>query len=303
MTVIGGVNAHDAAKMVSGYADDALIRIAGASDVVGRAAAQTNAQEWLDTFSNTKLAPRRVWMFGDTVVTEWVMTGNYAGTFFGTKGKDQPVGYAGLSILWFDGDGRVKEEHRYADLAAVAKQVSSKGPGPTMPELPAAPQSFSPAADSATNVEVARSVYGAIENKSEKDLLARLTDDVTLDGPFGKMIGKAEAKKFFATFARAFPDARLTVTNAWGTADGALVEYVLTGTQKGTIQGVAPTNRTVAVHAVDVMKITDGKVASSSTYSNGLELLTELGAFKPAGPPPPASVAPKVAAKPAAAKK
>ena len=28
MTVVGGVNAHDAAKMVSGYADDALIRIA-----------------------------------------------------------------------------------------------------------------------------------------------------------------------------------------------------------------------------------------------------------------------------------
>src|ERR1700722_18356132 len=71
MTVVGGVNAHDAAKMVSGYADDALIRIAGSSDVVGRAAAQTNAQEWLDTFSNAKLGPRRVWMFGDTVVTEW----------------------------------------------------------------------------------------------------------------------------------------------------------------------------------------------------------------------------------------
>jgi ketosteroid isomerase-like protein len=267
--VLAGYNAHDAAKAASGYADDALVRVAGSGDIEGRAAVQANAQEWFDTFSNIKLAPRRVWMFGDMVATEWVMNGNYAGTALGTKGKDQPVGYVGLSLMWFDDEGRVKEEHRYADFAIAAKQVSGKTPIPAIPEIPAAPQVFSPAADTATNVDVARSVYGAIENKNEKDLLARLTDDVTLEGPFGKASGKTDAKKFFATFARAFPDAKLTITNAWGTADGAIVEYVLTGTFRGPIAGLSPLNRAIAIHAVDVMKLADGKVSTIATDSNG----------------------------------
>jgi ketosteroid isomerase-like protein len=286
MTALAAVNAHDATKEGSVYADDALVRVAGRNDIEGRAAAQANAQEWFETFSNLKLGPRRLWTFGDLVVTEWVVNGNYTGDIFGTKGKNQPIGYVGLSFMWFDGEGRVKEEHRYADLGTVATQVSKKGPIPPIPEIPAEPQTFAPAADAATHVEVARSVYGAIENKNEKDLLSRLTDDVTLDGPFGKVTNKAEAKTFFAAFSKAFPDARLTITNAWGTADGAIVEYVLTGTQKGSILAISPTNRAIAVHAADVMKMTGGKVSSAVTYSNGLELLTELGAFKPVAPIP-----------------
>ena len=300
MTTTGGLNAHDAAKAASGYAEDALIRVAGMSDIEGRSALQANNQEWFDTLSNIKMGARRVWILGDTIVAEWVLTGNYTGTLFGTKGKDQPVGYAALSLFWFDGEGHIKEEHRYADVGAVAKQVSNKSPIPTVPEIPAAPQMFAPAADAAANVDVARSVYGAIENKNDNDLLARLTDDVALEGQFGKVVGKAEAKKFFASFAKAFPDARLTLTNAWGTADGAIVEYVLTGTQRGPILGLAPTNRAIAVHAVDVMKMAGGKVSGVSTYSNGLELLTELGAFKfpkPVVPPPPAAKPPPAAAK------
>ncbi len=280
MTVLTALNAHDAAKAASIYADDALVRVAGMNDIEGRAAAEANAQEMFDAFTNLKIAPHRVWTFGDLVVTEWVLNGNYSGSLLGMKGKDQPIGHAGLSLMWFDDEGRVKEEHRYADIGTVLKQVSGKAPLPPIPEMPSAPQSFAPAADAATNVDVVRSVYGAIENKNEKDLLARLTDDVTLDGPFGKINGKAEAKKFLASFSRSFPDARVTLTNAWGTADGAIAEYVITGTQKGSILGLAPTNRAVAVHAADVMKIADGKVSSSTTYSNGLELLGELGALK-----------------------
>jgi len=56
-----------------------------------------------------------------------------------------------------------------------------------------------------------------------------------------------------------------------------------------------PTQHPVEIHAVDILKVLGERVARASTYSNGLELMTELGAFKldkPVVPPPGYSVAP-----------
>lgn len=291
MTAALALNAHDAAKVASSYSTDAIIRVAGLSEVDGRAAAQTNMQEWFDTFSGIRVGFRRVWMLGDVVVAEWVLNGTYTGDFFGAKGQNQQIGHVGLSLLWFDANGQVKEEHRYGDLGTVAQQVASKGPPPPQPQIPATPQIFPPAdpAASAKSVEIAKSLYSAIETKNEADFLAKLTDDITYEGHLGQVTNKADAKVFFENLVKAFPDAKFTVTNAWGSGEWAVVEYVLTGTNKSSILGLKATNRPVAIHAVDVMKMNAERVARASTYSNGLELMTELGAFKldqPVVPPP-----------------
>jgi steroid delta-isomerase-like uncharacterized protein len=108
--------------------------------------------------------------------------------------------------------------------------------------------------------------------------------------------GKKDAKTFFAGITKGLPDAKFSVQNAWGVGDYAIVEYTLNGTHKGALMGMPATGRKVSVHAVDVMRIKDGKVAKAQTYSNGLELMTQLGAFqvgqapaaapaKAAGPP------------------
>ena len=286
------LNAHDAAGMASSYAENAVIRVAGLSEVSGRAAAQANMQEWFDTFAGIRVGFRRVWMLGDVVVAEWVLNGTYTGDFFGKKGQNQPIGHVGLSVLWFDGDGRVKEEHRYGDLGTVAEQVAGKGPPPPQPIVPAVPQIFVPIAgdvSAAKNVDIAKSVYAAIDAKNEADFLAKLTDDVTYEGHLGQVTSKADAKGFYESLVKAFPDAKFNVTNAWPSGDWVLVEYTLTGTHKGAILGMPPTQRPVVIHAVDVMKISGERLAKASTYSNGLELMTQLGAFKldkPVVPPP-----------------
>src|ERR1700722_10581810 len=140
------LNAHDAAGFAASYAENAVIRVAGLSEVWGRKAVQTNMQEWFDTFAGIRIGFRRVWMFGDVVVVEWILNGTYTGDFFGQKGQNQPIGHVGLSILWFDADGHVKEEHRYGDLGTVAQQVAGKGPPPPQPIIPARPEIFAPTA-------------------------------------------------------------------------------------------------------------------------------------------------------------
>jgi steroid delta-isomerase-like uncharacterized protein len=281
MTAGSALNAHDATKLASCYADDAVIRVAGLNEVNGRDAIAKNMQEWFDTFSNVQVGFQRAWQTNDVVVLEWVLKGTYTGDLFGVKGKDQPIGHRGLSVLWFDADGHVKVEHRYGDLGTVMQQVTKKN-APPPPTIPPAPEviASSGSADEAARLDVAKGVYSAIENKAEADFLGKLTDDVEYEGHLGSVKGKADAKKFFQTLTKGLPDAKFAVSNAWAASDYAVVEYTLNGTHKGTLLGMAPTNRPVNVHAVDVLKITDGKVARGATYSNGLELMTQLGAFK-----------------------
>jgi steroid delta-isomerase-like uncharacterized protein len=272
------LNGHDAKKVSDAYTDDAVISVAGLNDLSGKAQIQSNMQEWFDTFSKVKVGWSRVWTKSDTMVLEWVLNGTHTGELFGVKGTDQPIGHMGLSILTFDQDGHVKAEHRYGDLGTVMGQVTGKGAKP-IPQLPAAPEMIpsTGAPDEDAKADLAKSVYAALEKKSEADFLGKLSDDIEYEGHLGSVKGKADAKKFFATFTKAFPDAKFEVSSSWGFGDYAIVEYTLRATHKAPIMGLAATNRKVIVHAVDVYKTKDGKVVKAQTYSNGLELMNQLG--------------------------
>jgi len=290
MTAAAALNGHDATKLASCYADDAVIRVAGLNEVSGKDAIAKNMQEWFDTFSNVKIGFGRVWIAGDVVVLQWVLNGTYTGDLFGAKGKDQPIGHLGLSVLFFDADGHVKEEHRYGDLGVVAEQVNKKG-APPPPPIPAAPEMFAAhgSAEESARLDVARSLYAALDKKSEGDFVGSLADDVEYEGHLGKVKGKAEAKKFYQTLTKGFPDARFDVTGAWSVGDYAIVEYTLKGTNKGSLLGHPATNGPVTIHAVDVVKVEGGKVERASTFSNGLELMTQLGTFRVVAPGAPAA--------------
>jgi ketosteroid isomerase-like protein len=278
MSAAMALNSHDAKGVAAAYADDALISVAGLNDLSGKAQIQSNMQEWFDTFSKVKVGWSRVWTKNDVMVLEWVLNGTHTGELFGVKGTDQPIGHLGLSILTFDQDGHVKAEHRYGDLGTVMAQVTGKGAKP-IPQVPAAPEMIpsTGAPDEDAKVEVVKSVYASLEKKSEADFLGKLSDDIEYEGHLGSVKRKPDAKKFFATFTKAFPDAKFEVASSWGFGDYAIVEYTLRATHKAPILGLAATNRKVIVHAVDVYKTKDGKVVKAQTYSNGLELLNQLG--------------------------
>ncbi len=275
------LNGHDAKKVASAYTEDATITVAGLNDLSGRAAIAANMQEWFDTFSKVKVGFSRVWTKNDVMVIEWVLNGTHTGELFGVKGNDEPIGHLGLSVLFFDQDGRVKAEHRYGDLGTVMEQATGKSKKP-IPAIPIAPEMISAtgAPEEEARAEAVKAIYGAVEKKSEADFLAKLADDTEYEGHLGTIKGKNDAKKFFGTFTKAFPDAKFDVTASWGVGDYAIVEYTLKATHKAPILNVPATNRRVTVHAVDVFKINDGKVQKAQTYSNGLELMSQLNVVK-----------------------
>jgi steroid delta-isomerase-like uncharacterized protein/uncharacterized protein (TIGR02246 family) len=306
-SALEALNAHDAKKFASAYAEDAVVEVAGLHQLEGRAAVEKNMQEWFDTFSKIKLGFSRVFMKGDVLVAEWVINGTHSGELFGVKGTETPIGHLGLSVIRFNPDGLVKSEHRYGDLGTVMDQIGASKAGKAARPIPTIPATTDVVASKGTpdedkNVEIAKAVYAAMEKKSEADFVGKLTDDVEYDGliHFNTVKGKDEGKKFFKTFTTAFPDAKFEVVGSWGFGDLVVTEQVLKGTHKGPIDKIPASNRGVAVHAVDIFKVKDGKVARAWTYTNTMELATQVGMFqvpmvnapagagaKPAAPPAP----------------
>jgi steroid delta-isomerase-like uncharacterized protein len=301
-----GLNTHDPKMFASVYAENGVINVAGLNEVAGREAIAQNMAEWFETFKDIKLGFSRVWVKGDTMVLEWVINGKHTGELFGVKGKEQPIGHYGLSVVTFNQDGKVVRENRYGELGAVMTQIGAAGtkakPRP-IPPVPDHPEGFSakntPEEDK--QLEVAKKLLTALEEKKEADFTGLLTDDMEHDGLFHLETskGKDGAKKFFKQFTTAFPDAKFEVTKAVAIGDYVIAESTLKATHKGQLGTIAPTKRPVTLHLVDIMKMKDGKIARAWTYQNSLELQYQLGLFDvKAGNIPASQAQPAGAAKP-----
>jgi steroid delta-isomerase-like uncharacterized protein len=109
--------------------------------------------------------------------------------------------------------------------------------------------------------------------------------------------GKKAFKDTLGMYLTAFPDMKAKITQAFGDRDYAVLEFEYTGTQKGPLGPIKPTNKAADIHQIEVDQFKDGKFVKSWAWGNNLELLTELGVTPGAGPAPAPSTAPS--AKPA----
>lgn len=291
-TALKGLNGHDPKMFASVYADNGVINVAGLNEVSGREAITQNMAEWFETFKDIKLGFSRVWVKGDTMVLEWVINGKHTGELFGVKGKEQPIGHYGLSVVTFNQDGKVVRENRYGELGAVMTQIGEGGAGGgkgpkakprPIPEVPKNPEPFGAKGtpEEEKQLEVAKKLLTSLEEKKEADFTGLLTDDMEHDGLFHLETskGKDGAKKFFKQFTTAFPDAKFEVTKAVAIGDYVIAESTLKATHKGQLGTIAPTKRPVTLHLVDILKMKDGKIARAWTYQNSLELQHQLGLF------------------------
>jgi steroid delta-isomerase-like uncharacterized protein/uncharacterized protein (TIGR02246 family) len=289
------LNAHDAKAFASVFADNTVVAVAGLNELQGRDAVEQNMKEWFETFKNIKLGFRRVWMKGDVVALEWVINGTHSGELFGVKGKENPIGHYGLSLVWFDQDGKVKRENRYGELGTVLTQTgAAKGAKPKeIPTIPATAEVIvgKGTPDEDKLVDAAKAAQGTLAKKSEADFLGAITDDVEYEGVLflDQVKGKNDAKKLFAGLTKAFPDMQFAPTTTMGVGEYAIVEYTMSGTQKGALGALPASKKPVTVHLVDIYKFKDGKIARAWTYQNTVELMTQVGALTPPNVTPPAN--------------
>jgi steroid delta-isomerase-like uncharacterized protein len=82
-------------------------------------------------------------------------------------------------------------------------------------------------------------------------------------------------------WAKAFPDSKASIHDAFVSGDTVVVELSWQGTHSGPLSipsgEVAPTGKKIDVHAVQVQKIKDGKVESTRHYFDMATLMSQLG--------------------------
>ncbi len=282
------LNAHDAKKAASVYAEDAIIRVSGMTDDTGRDAIAAGIQKLFDAFSNFKFGATRVWSKGAVVVREWVGTGTHSGTFAGVKPTENPVGWTAVSVLWFSPAGLIKEEHVYWDTSGVLGQIgAARAKSSPIPSIPRAPETHTSKSSPGEelNAGLSARIAAAANARNDDQLFAFYADTLerwTLDAR-SRSLGKEESKKSWKSFIAAFPDAKATVVNSWGMNDWVIEESVVVGTHSAPFGGFATTKKSVTLHSLDILQIKEGKVARDWSCASTQELVGQLG------PPPRAA--------------
>jgi len=270
------INRHDGGTYSNLFTQNVLHKEAAAKDIVGRRDVASRMGLLFQSFPDLKLSFDHVWQKGNIAVATWRWTGTDRGGFMGKKPTGRHAGVQGVSVAFFNTDGLIREIHMYEDGQNLVSQLeaSAKGQRP-------------PPADSAATLEVTASVtgpdedkgaataklfYDAVEAKKEADSAALFADDATVDDfglsprtGTGPTAWKALLKSWTTTFG-SFTE--LPLYNLMAVKDYVIAERVLKGTMASS---------GVNLHAIDIAQLKDGKIVHLWSWSNGMELVSQIG--------------------------
>jgi len=304
-------NAHDPTAVAALYEPNAKALQSGFPGAIGRDAIAKNMKDTFGRYSDFKVATTRTFTHGNTVALEWVLTGKNDG---GDKPSGLQVGVNGVSVLTYDDDGLIKEQHLYFDTPTLRSQrdpLAKAGTFRAAIALPTAPTEnhvSKGTPDEAKVLDTAKGLYAGFEKKGGMDSMAFVTDDSVFDDYTmpASLKGTKAIKDYVTTFWTAFPDMTQTKPIQFAADDYVVTEGTMVGTQKGALGPLKASNKPISFQFVDIFRFKDGKAAHLDTYGNSAEILVAIGAMPPLTPATPAgsgSASPVAAAVPTGAPK
>jgi steroid delta-isomerase-like uncharacterized protein len=102
-------------------------------------------------------------------------------------------------------------------------------------------------------------------------------DNVDHDPAPGQVPGPEGYRVFFSGLRNAFPDLSVAPDTLVADEDSIAFAYTITGTQKGSFMGIAPTGRKIKIRGVQISKFKDGKMVERWGSSDELGMLQQLG--------------------------
>ena len=132
------------------------------------------------------------------------------------------------------------------------------------------------------NVKLVRQMFDAW-NAHDPDRLLKFLDEKYVsesDANPGARTGREPARQFVTTYVKAFPDLHLDIAQVIAEGDCVVVRWTATGTHRGELMGIAPTNRRVVTNGCSVTQIRNGKATHEWLYWDTGHLLRELGVLK-----------------------
>ncbi len=129
------------------------------------------------------------------------------------------------------------------------------------------------------NLRIARQSWDAW-NAHDVDGVLKVLDEKhvwetdTLPAPVVGRDGYRQAMQMYLT---AFPDLRFSIDQLLSSGDYTVTRYTATGTHRGDLMGIAPTNGRGETHGCTIAEIKNGKVVHTWVYWDTGHLLRQLG--------------------------
>jgi steroid delta-isomerase-like uncharacterized protein len=99
----------------------------------------------------------------------------------------------------------------------------------------------------------------------------------TYIGPDGQRQDADGAIAGCGMFTTAFPDLKAEIWQTHAVGDIVIVEFGVTGTHRGEMMGLAPTNRKMSMRLCKVLEFHDGKIYAEREYFDMAHLMQQLG--------------------------
>jgi len=106
-----------------------------------------------------------------------------------------------------------------------------------------------------------------------------MTTEATIFLPGSGQVNKESFKAFALTLRSAFPDWTSTPEVLLGEEDHVAEQWTGRGTHRGEFQGIAPTQRQVAVPGFVFYRVASGKITEFRGLFDGLAMMQQLGAM------------------------
>jgi steroid delta-isomerase-like uncharacterized protein len=91
----------------------------------------------------------------------------------------------------------------------------------------------------------------------------------------------ANFKTYLADFRKAFPDLKVQVEDLVAEGDKVVARLRMTGTHKGTFNGVPATGKSFSIQVIDIIRLANGKCTEHWGISDDAGLMQQLGIMPP----------------------
>jgi steroid delta-isomerase-like uncharacterized protein len=130
-----------------------------------------------------------------------------------------------------------------------------------------------------TALDIAQAYFDGWNRRDPSAVLATMADDGTYADPAtGGPVGGAAFAGYMRGLFAAFPDVAFSIASVGLAApDLVAAEWVMRGTNHGSMMGLPPTGKRIELHGADFIRVAEGRIRSVEGYFDSRVIPEQLG--------------------------
>ena len=133
------------------------------------------------------------------------------------------------------------------------------------------------------NKVVVRRFFAALDDQDVDTVGDMLASDYRLHFDGNPVMDRGAGIGFFSAFLAAFPDISHQVQDQLAEGDRVATRILVRGTHQKEMMGIPATGKEIAISAINMVRVDDGKIAEHWVNSDSLGMMMQLGVVPPPG--------------------